>query len=364
MTAKPRGSRRRVAEMSGVLRGLLDDIAAAGGPKARAHREALELVDAFARGEARPPEAIAATRAALAKVIGRISSGSPPLFSALSYLPIELLLRMVESGEDLSRHVLQHAALAVVGAAPVDAAKRVEELCRRAEELANGIDDTPIAASPDEITVDRSIHCLGLPAIAVAHLASRASSRSGKHAGADATRALLLARGYQPSPAVLAFEAAYGGLQLFESDPDAPALLVGPYAICSALGSYRRADDEPVPVVLASNDVCYALDVTGRGFTNAAMVEGVFRPSAPDGRSLLTQALLWRALETHALSFVMREGLHGSAAAKERRLAPIDEATGETERWWGDSDASQLVVEIDRGNGYEGPMTCATLERR
>jgi hypothetical protein len=362
MTATPRASRRRVAEMSGLLHGLLDDIAAAGGPKARAHRAALELVDAFVAGEVPPPEAIAAARAAVTNVIGRIPSGSAPLFAALSYLPIELLLRMVESGDDLSRHVLQHAALAVVGP-PTGAAMRVEELRMRAAAVATGIDDTPIAPPPHEITLDGSIGELGLPAVAVAHLASRAASRTGKHAAPDATRALLLARGYQPSPAVLAFEAAYGGLELFESDPDTPALLVGPYAICSALSGNRRADD-PVPVVFASNDVYYALDERGRGFTNAAMVEGVFRPSAPDGRALLTQAVLWRALETHPLSFVMREGLHGAAMAEEQGLAPIDEATGETERWWGDASATRLVVEIDRGNGYEGPMTCTAFERR
>ena len=46
--------------------------------------------------------------------------------------------------------------------------------------------------------------------------------------------------------------------------------------------------------------------------------------------------------------------------AKERGLAAIAEATGETERWWGSADGMRLVVETDRGNGYERPMTHAT----
>ncbi len=115
-----------------------------------------------------------------------------------------------------------------------------------------------------------------------------------------------------------------------------------------------------MPVVVAWNDVYYALDAKGRGYTHAAMVEGVFRPSAADGRSLLTQAILWRALETHARSFVAREGRHGAAIAKERGLSLLAEATGETERWWGDADGMRLVVEIARGNGFQGPMTYAT----
>jgi len=90
------------------------------------------------------------------------------------------------------------------------------------------------------------------------------------------------------------------------------------------------------------------------------MVEGVFRPSAPDGRCLLTQAILWRALETHPTSSVMLEGLRGAEMAKERGIAAIAAATGETERWWGDPARMDLVVEIDRGNGHEGPMTFAT----
>jgi hypothetical protein len=162
------------------------------------------------------------------------------------------------------------------------------------------------------------------------------------------------------SPALLSFEAAYGGLELFEADPDAPALVAGPYAFFSAKPKYTGRHRGCVPVIVASNDVYYALDAKGCGFTSAAMVEGMFRPSARDGRALLTQAILWRALETHPGSFVTREGSLGAAMAKERGLAAIAEATGETERWWGDARGMRLVVEIDRGNGHEKPMTYAT----
>jgi hypothetical protein len=349
--------------MSFVLRALLDDIAAAGGLKGRAHREALDVVDAYARGEAPTPETIEAVRTGVVKVVGRIGVGSPPLTMALSYVPIELLLRMVESGDDLSRYVLEHAALSVVGDRPGGPSARLEALRAQAAAVAEQmqIDGALIPAPAYEVAASGSVRDLDLPAIAIAHLAARGAARGGKHAPADATSALLSTRGYEARPEVLAFEEAYGGLELVESDPDAPALVVGPYAFLSALPRYsgRRAD--LVTVVVASNDVYYALDAKGCGHTKAAMVEGVFRPSAPNGRVLLTQAILWRALETHPGSFATREGLHGAAMAKERGLGPIGEASGETERWWGDADGMQLVVEIDRGNGFEGPVTYATF---
>ena len=341
-----------------MLRALLDDIAAAGGLKGKAHREALDLVDAFVRGEAPTPEALATARAGVANVVGRIGVGSSPLLQALSCVPIELLLRMVEQGDDLSTHMSEHAAHVIARYAPGEAAKRVAVLCEESARLAAGLDDAPFAAPPGEIRVGGLD--VDLPAIAIAYLRSRRAERSGKHAGEDATRALLAKNGYQAHAAALAFEAAYGGLELFESDPDAPALAVGPYALLSAWSKHSGKRGDPVPVLFASNDVHYALDAKGRGFTQAAMVEGVYRPSAPSGRAILTQAILWRALETHPRSFVRREGLHGVAMAKERGITAITDAMGKTERWWGDASGKQLVVEIDWGNGCEGPMTYAT----
>lgn len=199
---------------------------------------------------------------------------------------------------------------------------------------------------------------LDLPAIALARLAACRADRAGPHADAGDTAARLGARGYAAHPAVLAFEAAYGGLQLFEADPTTTALVIGPYAFFGGGSKYTGRPRDVVPVIFAWNDVYYALDAGGRGFTNAAMVEGGWRPSAPDGRALLTQAILWRALETHAASFAFHAGRQGAAIAIARGLSPIAEATGETERWW--ADDTRLLVEIDRGNGFTGPMTYAT----
>jgi hypothetical protein len=198
---------------------------------------------------------------------------------------------------------------------------------------------------------------LDLPAIALAFLSARKASRTGPHADGSTTAALLTSRRYPAHPALLAFESAYGGLQMFESDPTAPSLVVGPYACFSAKPPYTGREGELVPVIFAWDDVRYSLDADGRGWTCAAMVEGISRPSAPDGRTLLTQAILWRVVSASP-SLVFRPGLHGSAMAEEHHVGPLMDATGETERWWGNGE--RLVVEIDRGNGYETPMTYAS----
>lgn len=345
-----------MAELSFVLGALLDDLAAATGARGRVHREALALVDAFTRGANPAPEAIGAARAAVRRFSGRIGLGNAPDLQALSYVPTELMLDMVEHGDDFTKGVLAQAQAAILGR-PADARQRIEALFDEARARVNITDDVPLAALACEVEPA----ALGvLPASAAAHLASRNAQRGGRHADEEGTRAILEQSGQPAHAAVLAFEEAYGGLELFESDPDAPALVVGPYAVVSALRGYRARDDGLVPVAIACDDVYYALDAKGRGFTHAAMVEGAFRPSANDGRALLAQAILWRALATHPKSFTARDGKQGAAIAEERGLPRVAGATGKTERWWGSVDGTSLVVEIDRGNGFEEPKTYAT----
>jgi hypothetical protein len=347
--------------MSLVLRGVLDEIASAGPMKGKVQREALDLVDALVRGEPPTPETMDRARAEISKFNGRVGMGSTAQLVALSYMPVELVLRMLEDGEDLTEAVLGSAAVAL-GRLCADPARRVEALLARAKAAAAGFDEGPAVPAPPQ--VDDGPLGADLPAVALAHLAARKATRSGKHGDADTTQALLAKHGIPAHAAVRAFEAAYGGLEIVESDPHAPALVVGPVAFFSALPSYTGRHGDLVPVMIAWNDVYYALDAKGRGFTNAAMVEGVFRPSAKNGRALLTQAILWRALETHPEGFVSCDGLRGAELAKARGLPRVAGATGDTERWWGAADGMRLVVEIDRGNGYQAPRTYATARER
>jgi hypothetical protein len=192
-------------------------------------------------------------------------------------------------------------------------------------------------------------------------LAATRVSRAAPRADPATFAAWLDARGYPAHEAVLGFEARYGGLQVFETDPVAPALLVGPFA-CLADGKYKGKERDLVPVMFAWGDVVYSLDAEGRGFACACMVEGVARFAARDGSQLLTQAILWRRLlalwerppaEQRVSEDV--DGLHGAARAAALGLGPLSEASSDVERWWGDRD--HLVVEIQYGNGYAGPRT-------
>lgn len=200
----------------------------------------------------------------------------------------------------------------------------------------------------------RSVPALDLPPIALALVAQRSSNRDGPTADADALASLLTSLGYPCHDAVVAFEQAYGGLQIIEAEPSAPALVVGPHA-CLSRGPYSWHQQDLVPVMFACDDVVYALDGRGRGWAMAAMVEGKARRCARDGRQLVTQALLWRALSTHRGSFSTLDGRRGDEQASALGLALLEDATSPHERWWG--EPGRLVVEIELGNGYAGPTT-------
>jgi hypothetical protein len=67
------------------------------------------------------------------------------------------------------------------------------------------------------------------------------------------------------------------------------------------------------------------------------------------------QAILWRALANLPSGIEHVQGREGRARAQALGLAPIDDASSEYERWWGDT--RRLVVEVELGNGYASPMT-------
>ncbi len=202
---------------------------------------------------------------------------------------------------------------------------------------------------------------LDLPSLVLGFAALHRVDREGPRGDGETTEALLAARGFPAHAAALGFEARYGGLRVFEPGADPPALVVGPYS-CLASSPYSKGERDLVPVIFGADDAIYSLDTRGRGWTCAAMVESVSRPSARDGRQLLAQAILWRALVNHPAGFVTTEGVHGAERASERGLSPLADATSDHESWW--ADASQLVVEIAYGNGYAGPMTYATARAR
>lgn len=177
-------------------------------------------------------------------------------------------------------------------------------------------------------------------------------SRTAPHAEREGLATCLTALKFPLHESVFAFEETFGGLLVFESDPAFPLLQVGPFA-CLKDGHYTGHESDLVPVIFPSNDIVYSLDAEGRGYTRAGMVEGTSRFSARDGAQLLSQAILWRMLETAVWNDF--EGAEGAIRAADLGLALLSEASSDVERWWGDGE--RFVAEIRRGNGYQTPRT-------
>ncbi len=183
-------------------------------------------------------------------------------------------------------------------------------------------------------------------------------ARFDREGGRGELAPLLEERGFAAHAAVRAFDERYGGHRVFESDADPPALVIGAYA-CLSVSPYDKHERDLVPVIFGADDTIYALDGRGRGWVCAAMVEGVSRPCARDGRQLLSQAILWRALGRR--NFVTRKGAHGAELAAACGAPALDDLTSDHEAWWGND--GHLVVEIPYGNGFTGPMTYACESR-
>ncbi|MFK8004498.1 MAG: hypothetical protein AB8H86_33330 [Polyangiales bacterium] len=189
-------------------------------------------------------------------------------------------------------------------------------------------------------------------------LDERGATRTGPRGDAKSTTATLAAYERASWESVLEFEEDYGGLELCDPGSTTPALVVGPFA-CLSPGDYRLSEPRLIPVMFSADDVVYSLDEEGRGWTMAAMVEGKHRLSARNGRQLLTQAILWRALASDLSGAQLEQGMCGAKWAAKAELKPIHEASSDSERWWGDGE--RLVVELLSGNGYEGPTTVGRL---
>jgi hypothetical protein len=171
-------------------------------------------------------------------------------------------------------------------------------------------------------------------------------SRGGPRDEGETLAGLLRARGYEPHDAARAFEGRYGGFEVREGDEEAPALVIGVYAcLCSGFSSWPRGgeanvSEQLVPAILAWDDMIYYVGAGGRGWAEW-LDDSAARPIARDGEQLVTQALLWRVLSVAGVTW--HPGEDGADLARQRGLAPIAEASSDTEQWWG--DAAALLVQ-------------------
>lgn len=310
MVTKPRASRRRVAEMAFVLRALIDAIEAAGSKNVAAHRAALDVVDAFVRGEPATAAACKAVRDAVTKACARYANAwsLPPVQKALYAAPIGALLTMVETGQDLGAYVLEHAAHAVPHEGPAAGAQRVAALRAEAEARSGAIDDTPLGRerpgartqAAERALLERTRAALSGDALTL--LEEIHPVRDAKRTRDRTALAALLAKlGYPASEAVLAFEETFGGLLIpvtTDEDwrDDGLHTLVGPWAVLDSGYRPHRRDDDPfgalVPVAYGLQDEVYLLDERGAPWYHDPTGDAYVVAFGASGAELVTRLVM------------------------------------------------------------------------
>jgi hypothetical protein len=366
MFVNKRATRREIAELSYVLRAILELIAARGGSKGKAHRAALELVDAFVRGDATTPDALKAAREGVAKAVERLGVFSPPVWKALSWVPLGALLQMVERGDDLSELILEHAANAVHSLDPSVEKDHLDTIREQARVYAAAFDDTPLPARALEYVRRAGAAESLLLARSRAALPAEARALFGfaqpeRDAGQTTDRTTLVRRleelGFPVNDAVLAFEETFGGLLLPVTPQDgwrADGLytLVGPWAMLAAHTSIPRggktaASKRLVPVARGTQEDVYFLDEDGAPFYHETIGEPGAVPFGANAAELVTR-LVFASL-TYASQSQRGIPVFPPAA----RVASAAAALGLTQlfaddmsQWWYGSAA---VVVIFRG---------------
>jgi hypothetical protein len=138
---------------------------------------------------------------------------------------------------------------------------------------------------------------LPLPAAALEALKDRSPTRAPPLSD-EALADLLAEHGYAAHPAVLAFEAAFGGLEFSEDGDDDLRFLVGAGA-CVGSGAHAGPRGGPentgralVPVIYTPNDGIGYLDADGAGWFHDTIEHASASRVAADGAALLAGFLV------------------------------------------------------------------------
>jgi len=381
VTAKPRTTRRRIAELAFVMRAMVDELGAAGSPDVSAHRAALDLVDAFVRGTEPTAAALEEVRNSVASACKRYGASNAGAYRALCSVPMAALLLMVDRGDDESDHVLTYVGYAVPDLDHAGRTRRVEALRAQASVAVAAVDDTPLpprkihvaaaTRAAESALLERSRTALSGQALALFDLVHPA-----RDARRTADRAALTKRleelDYPVSEAVLAFEETFGGLLLPTSAfddwrEDRLYTLVGPWAALGGdMSMYPRggktaATTRLVPVALGPQDDVYFLDERGAAYYHETIGEPGAVPFGADGAELVTRLVM--GVLTIAYSGT---SAHGTAVwPPAARVASAAATLGltrlfadETSEWWAGPAA---VVVVMRGMTFGLARTAEAL---
>lgn len=310
----PRATPRQLAALVAMERRYLDVLAAAGRTVEPEVHAGLDAIAAHARGEKSLKAARVATWRKLDAMAERFRIHGRD--ADRSYMwgvgAIGTLARMAATGEDYGELVVTHTSYAVDSLGKLTTTKPSEVAGWYAEALTEvgELSDAPAkvraraakVVAAETAALARAAKALGARGAKL--LASRGVHFAPKQAATAATlTALLRKRGYPVHRAVLAFEAAFGGLLAPELDTDigdltdwlasGPWHIIGPYACIKASGHDGPDGGLPglVPVVYTVNDGILFLDGKGRPYYQDTIEDAKAKAAGRDGASALARLL-------------------------------------------------------------------------
>lgn len=175
-------------------------------------------------------------------------------------------------------------------------------------------------------------------------------------ASAEALAEALRERGYPVHPAVLAFEARWGGVLIGDGPAEDPHAneedyWLGAFA-CIVHGGHSnpRGDrDDLVPVMYSPNDNIWYLDANGTAWGEDTIEGPGPIACARSAETMLADSLLACEMWRREMRTIYLERAVGGEIAAALGLPVIAEATDELVHWWG--DGVTLVRELRDDDG-------------
>ena len=315
MTA--RANRRQIAALATALRVAVMRIADRGGPTSPFVAEALDLVEAWSRGERVARKVLDHAATGAFEAGSKYGVGSPPYENAARWVfdAVAKLAWMAATGADNGELVLTHAGYGWLdpGATALSRDRELREVYTRALASHATIPDAPIARPKrrvnlrDAAALSASREALGAAGSLLDRLGAERDAK--QTATREKLVALLGRSGYAVHVAVVEFEARFGGLRLpSERNEDwreqGLYAIVGTYACVrsSAHGLPRGGESQAslqlVPILYVPSDTVVFVDHDGKAYAQDTVGDIEALPFATNARDALVKVV--ESLAVHA----------------------------------------------------------------
>ncbi len=338
-----------IAALHIVVSVAVAELAEAGGPVTPEWHRALGLVEASLRGEAKKKDLVLAQNKMFRISDKHDNHFDDPLQRAAGWLSdaIGKLLAAATGGKDLVDLILTHTSYGMPGKDSLARHRKVQARFADAKKRVakrDDIDSTPIPEPKRRVDPRAAAALASVMSVVDAPIAAlfrrKKAERDPKKTTTRAELVALLAkRGYKAHPAVLDFEARYGGLIVPESGDD-DWIDEGTYAMFGAFAFFKsqkpkKREDDLVPIAIDSRGNCY-MDAKGRVFGEdeiEGMMPGVF---AKNGDSIVARLTLASYFEEKISRRRFRKMPKGSGArvAKVIGAKRVPSASKPGEAWW------------------------------